>query len=197
MDTLGKLFGTTARVKVLRLFLLNPGESFSLGSVAERARILPTVARREVSTLESVGLVKRANERRRRGRGGVSFRLDEGFAYREALQGLLLNAPLQVAEIRGRLHQVGALKLVIIAGLFLGDFDGRIDMFLVGDRIKETKLTLAIKALEASLGKEIRYALLSTADFRYRLGLYDRLIRDVFDYRHKVVLDRLNIHLPG
>ena len=48
-------------------------------------------------------------------------------------------------------------------------------------------------ALEAELGREIRYAFFTTPDFRYRLGVYDRLLRDVFDYPHRVLLDKIGL----
>jgi hypothetical protein len=50
-----------------------------------------------------------------------------------------------------------------------------------------------IKRLEGEFGREIRYALFSTSDFRYRLGVYDRLIRDVFDYPHRLLLDKIGL----
>ena len=38
------------------------------------------------------------------------------------------------------------------------------------------------EALLAELGRELRYASFTTEDFKYRVGVYDRLIRDVFDF---------------
>jgi hypothetical protein len=52
-----------------------------------------------------------------------------------------------------------------------------------------------IRSLEAEIGKEIRYALLSSENFYYRLNMNDKLVRDVIDYPHSIVLDRLNIGL--
>ena len=49
--------------------------------------------------------------------------------------------------------------------------------------------------LEAEIGKEVRYAWMSTSDFFYRLNMSDRLLRDMFDYPHAIVLDRLDIGL--
>ena len=68
-------------------------------------------------------------------------------------------------------------------------------MLVVGDRMKERKLRTAVRRLEAELGKEVRYSLLSSEQFFYRIGLNDHLVRDVLDYPHKIVLDKLNIGL--
>jgi hypothetical protein len=43
------------------------------------------------------------------------------------------------------------------------------------------------------MGKEIRYSAFETGEFQYRLGMYDKLIRDVLDYPHETVLDKLGV----
>jgi hypothetical protein len=58
--------------------------------------------------------------------------------------------------------------------------------------MKESRLKSAIRDLEAHIGHELRYAAFSTADFTYRLGVYDRLIRDILDYPHQIIVDKLN-----
>lgn len=194
MDVLGKLFGTAARVKLLRLFLFNPTEAFSLAESSERTRSLPTVARKEISLLERVGLLSRKKGGRGKARG-TRWQASPSFTHRESLQQLLLNRPVQPQEIVKRLRRVGSVKLVVVSGLFMGDFDGRIDLLVVGDKIHQGRLMSAIKALETELGREIRYALLRTDDFKYRLGLYDKLMRDILDFPYTVVLDRLHIAL--
>jgi hypothetical protein len=47
--------------------------------------------------------------------------------------------------------------------------------------------------MEAERGKELVYAYLETQDFQYRLGMYDKLIRDILDYPHQVLLDKISI----
>ncbi len=63
----------------------------------------------------------------------------------------------------------------------------------MGDKLEERPLTAAVHLLEAELGRELRFASFSTEQFRYRLGVYDRLLRDVFDYPHRPILDRLGL----
>ena len=82
------------------------------------------------------------------------------------------------------------------ARFFMGDTDethDRHDLLIVGDSPNEKKMLPAIKDLEAEMGKEVRYAIFTTKDFRYRLDIRDRLVRDVLDYPHKVIIDRLEI----
>ena len=113
-----------------------------------------------------------------------------------ALQSFLLGtAPVQQNQVLKQLTRVGRLKLVIIAGAFIQDFDSRIDLLIVGDNIKRIPLENAVRRLEAELGRELRYAVFNSRDFQYRLNVYDKLVRDVLDYPHQKVVNRL--HLPG
>jgi hypothetical protein len=91
------------------------------------------------------------------------------------------------------LRRAGTLRLVALSGLFTGILEPKIDLLVVGDNLDERVLTQAIRSLEAELGREIRYAFFTTVDFRYRLGVYDRLLRDVFDYPHRLLIDKIGL----
>lgn len=190
-DPLTKLFGSDARIKLLRLFLFNPRLSYTVPDAAARARVPERTARREVNVFVAAGLVKRARLRS----PGARFGLNPEFTYLTAFQSLLLNAPERGADIALRLRGIGALKLIVLSGIFVGEWEGRLDMLVVGDRVKDKKLRVAVRRLEAELGKEVRYSLLTQEQFLYRMRLGDRLVRDVLDYPHTIVLDRLNIGL--
>ncbi|MEK7068193.1 MAG: hypothetical protein AAB964_00055 [Patescibacteria group bacterium] len=189
-DTLAKLFGSAARVKLLRLFLFNPRESISAAEAAAHARVEPATARREITNFCTIGLVKRAGRV-----GRTRYTLNPKFRYLAALQGLLLNAPARASDLEKRLKSAGGLKMIIMAGVFVGDWDGRLDLLVVGDRMSDRVLRGRIRGLEAELGKEIRYSAMSTQDFFYRLNMSDKLLRDVLDYPHAIAFDRLNIGL--
>jgi hypothetical protein len=52
-----------------------------------------------------------------------------------------------------------------------------------------------MRRLESEIGRELRYTMLVSEDFLYRLNMNDKLVRDTFDYPHRIVFDRLNIGL--
>jgi hypothetical protein len=189
-DGLQKLFGSPARVKLLRLFLFNPRQTFTVADAAKRARVHDEEARKEILLFISAGIVMRAP----RGKI-VRYMLNAEFEYVAALQNLLLNAPTRGKDIVSRIRRTGTLKLVILSGIFMGEWEGLLDLLLVGDRMKDKKLREEVKKLEAEIGKEIRFTLLSTDEFFYRLNLNDKLVRDVLDYPHSIVFDRLDIGL--
>lgn len=187
-DQLGKLFGSAARVRLLRLFLFHPRQSFTAEDAVRRTRSLGKEVRRELKELLKAKVIRRTAGKRR-------YALDPRYLYTAALQNLLLTVPLKEDTMHERFARAGTVKLIVLAGVLSGDTEGRIDLLIVGDRLKERTLRTVIRSLEADMGKELRYAAMDTRDFRYRLGVSDRLVRDVFDYPHRIAFNRLDMSL--
>jgi len=191
-DPLQKLFGSDARLKLLRLFLFNARQVYTVPDAAQRSRVPERTARKEMTIFGQMGLIKRVPGRRGQ---GARFILSPDFEYLTVLQNLLLNAPARAKDIFERIRKSGTIKLIIVAGVFVGEWEGRLDVLVVGDRIKESQLRTRMRKLESEIGRELRYANLSTEDFLYRLNMNDKLVRDVMDYPHRIVFDKLQIGL--
>ena len=54
--------------------------------------------------------------------------------------------------------------------------------------MKKNVLENAIKTIESEIGREIRYAFFDTKTFQYRYYMFDKLLRDILDFPHEVVL---------
>lgn len=205
MDILAKLFGSQARVKMLRLFLFNKDEVLDSESISGRAKIPIALVRKELGAMEKIQLIKRRSffkdvERKKGGKKVIvkkrtqGWTLDESFLYIEPLQEFFIQtATLHEKDVLGKLRKAGKLKLVIVAGVFIREFDNRIDMLIVGDSINNKKLESAVKDIEAEVGMELKYSFFSTNDFKYRLEMRDRLVRDILDYPHKTLVDRISV----
>ncbi len=205
MDILAKLFGSEAKVKIMRLFLFNPDQPFGRFDIAGRAKVSLPVVRHEIARLRKMGMIKGkrfvVTTTVKRGKKTVLKRKKEGgwilnpaFPYLPAIGNLLINTVLiKHADILRRLNAVGRMKLIILSGVFIQDEDSRVDLLVVGDNIRFAPLENAIRTIESEIGKELRYAAFETADFRYRLGIYDKLVRDILDYPHQKLLDRLGL----
>lgn len=192
METLGKLFGSEAKVKIMRLFLFSPETIFDTSEVAERAKIDTSKVRREITNLEKMGLVKRRSSSKKK--HGHGFVLEGQFPYLVQLQNFLINIePLQPQEIIKKVSKLGSIKLIIVSGVFLQEPESRADLVIVGDNVKRASLENLIKALEAEIGKELRYAYFTTEDFKYRISMFDKLVRDILDYPHKKILNKIGL----
>jgi hypothetical protein len=173
--------------------------------VAERIRNGLTGVRQELSTLRQMRLIKHRTftarvAKKKKGKREIArkkvlgFVLNASFPYLQELRRLLLDRSLvKGEEIVRRLSPAGRLKLVILAGVFIQDTESRLDILVVGDHLRRATVEHKIRAMESEIGKELQYAAFETSEFNYRLGLYDKLVRDVLDYPHIVVLDKLRL----
>ncbi len=189
MEPLARLFNSPARLKLLRLFLFNDDLSFTLPEAAFRINMPKESVRKEFKVLLAAGII-----RKRAGKGIASYTANQRFRYYEALQEFVrATTNLTDVSILRLLKKAGNLRLVALSGLFTGVFETKIDLLIVGDRLEDKYLKKAVRELEAELGRELRYAIFTLADFRYRVGVYDRLVRDLFDYPHRTILDKIGV----
>ena len=185
-ELLGKLFGSIERVKIMRLFLMNPTVAFTKAAIARRSKVSGTTLSRE---LIKSRLSVTAEEGGTRAKG---WQLDLGFPLLAPLKSLLFpTEPFTHEEIVRKFKNGGRIKLIIAAGIFIQDENSRADLLIVGDNLKKRVLDHALKSMEAEIGRELVYGIFETEDFKYRLGVYDKFIRDLLDYPHEVMLDKI------
>lgn len=208
MDILAKLFGSAARVRIMRLFLMNPEDVFDVKDTARRTKVDAATLRKELRLLEEVGLIKSrqfmkleaANKNSGGGKNGDSakkktlgYEQDPKFPFLASLRALVTEIAIGNEDIAARFKDVGHLKVLIVSGVFIDEPDSRVDVLIVGDRLKKPKIEGALRRLEAEIGKELTYGILDTEEFKYRHGIYDKFVRDVLDYPHQVVVNKLNL----
>ena len=122
--------------------------------------------------------------------------LSQKFSYMEALTDFLVRThTVENRAIIKKLERAGKIKAVLVSGIFTRNTEARLDMFVVGDNIKTASMDRIVKSIEADMGKDIRYAVLSAPDFAYRKSMNDKLVRDVLDFPHRVLVDRIGISL--
>lgn len=198
-DPLSILFGSTARVKLLRFFLFNPSKEFLFDDISRRAKLVRRTARTEISALEKAGVIKQKTiymevEGKTKKMKAVGYTLNKDFLELQALQTFLFEtAPIDAKNLLKHLRQAGVLDFVGISGVFVRDFEQRIDVLLAMKKFSQTKVEKAIRALEAEIGMEIRFAAMSSEDLMYRVGMYDKLTRDFFDYPNQVLIDKIGV----
>lgn len=202
-DFLADFLGNKHRARVLRVFALNQPQAFTTAHVAKRTGVNPTIAAREIKVLERLGVLKKAKLSIRVGKEKrtvtgkqkqLAWTFDQGFKYALALSKFVHEtSPVQHKAIIGALKRSGRLSLVILSGNFVGDATRPADLVIVVDSLNEKRLESAIKDIEPQLGNEIRYAVFSLPEFRYRLTVEDRLLRETLDFPHLVLLDKARL----
>jgi len=194
METLAKLFGGQARVRIMRLFLLNFDHNFEIDDIVSRSRVTKTNARKEINTLTSMGFIKQKTITKEGYRGAkkkvTAWSLDTSFHYLDSIRDILIDPALLTQEdLPQRFKQAGKIKLMVVSGVFIGDSKSRADLLIVGDKLKKNILQQVIKSLEAEIGKELDYVVFDTEEFKYRLNMYDKLVCDIIDLPHEKLID--------
>ena len=202
-DFLSLLIGGQNRARVLRVFIFNAADSFTAAQIGKRSRISAKAAEVEIKVLERAGIIKKGmfsiqvGTGSRRVQGNQKEQLwtiDQDFKYLRAVTSFVHEvSPVQGNDIVAALKSSGRLTMVVLSGAFMGDISRPADIIIVADSYNEARIERAIKLLEPEYGREIRYAVFSTAEFRYRMTVHDRLIRDTLDYPHLVLLDKTQL----
>lgn len=202
-ENLSKLFGSVAKLKAIKLFVFNPEQAFDAPLIAQKIKESPSRSRSELNVLEKAKLIKRRvfykTEIRKIRKHKVvkkvktnGWVLNKSFEFLVPLQQFLIKVNhLNPREIARKLGKGGNLKLLVLSGVFIQDPESRVDMLVVGDHLKRGMVEGAVRAIESEMGRELRYAVFDTPDFLYRLGLYDKLIRDILDYPHETIINKI------
>ncbi len=184
MEILGKILGNGARVKIMRLFLQNRGKNFKSKDIAKRSRVAPEITRQEIKLLAGVGFIKKKSA------SSLEWSFNSLFKYANEFEDLLVRSDsLNRENIIKSLKKVGRVKLLLVSGVFIKNDDSRVDLLIVGDKLKRGKIEEEMRKLEAEIGAELAYAVFETKEFLYRLSMYDKLVRDILDYPHEVLLE--------
>jgi len=177
---LKKIFGSGARVKLFRQFLLNPTEEFY---IRELTRILDeqiNSLRRELENLEKIGML-RSKERNRK----KYYQINQHFPLLHELTSVVRKTDEANQEFLKKISKLGDIDILVLSGAFLGQEEADVDLFLVGNVGKE--------GLQSFLndffpGKELRFVTMTREDFLYRLTLNDKFVQSVLSNRDNVIL---------
>ena len=206
MEILSKLLGSRERVKLMRLFLMNPNLFYSLADATKRAKITTGAAKRELALLEEIGFVtvkklamitpEGGNGKKKKSKKAPVknrvWQLNADFFFVEHLKSMF-NADFLAGreDLAERFKNCGKVKLVILSGLFVQDGGTRADILVVGDELRRAAVEGIISTIESEIGREIVYGILDTRDYLFRLTSSDRFVRDVVDYPHKLLIDKM------
>ncbi len=199
MESLGKIFGSNNRVKIMRLFLFNESTAFDIDDITQRSRVKKDQARKEITMLLKIGFLKKKQFSKKllvptkkkdtkptyktvKKQGWV---LNKKFRLIQPLQTLLLDSELvHEKEMVKRLRKAGTISLLVLSGIFTKDDNRKLDILIVGKKLKRDILAKEISIIESEIGRELRYTFFTESEFKYRLSMYDKLVRDVIENEH-------------
>ncbi|OGY54297.1 MAG: hypothetical protein A2912_04645 [Candidatus Buchananbacteria bacterium RIFCSPLOWO2_01_FULL_40_23b] len=201
---LEQLFGSTTRVKLLRLFLNNPSQPFYLRELARKIKTQLNSIRREIDNLEKIGIVKSVqlaastptakvkHQPKIKKSNKKYFLVDSDFILFPELKALLLKAQLLLERsFVSKIEKMSAVKLFILTGAFVGIEGFATDMLVVG-MVNRKKLAGIVKDFEKELNHSINYTSMTVSEFRYRQDITDRFLYDILEGRKIIIIDKIS-----
>ena len=189
------LFGSKTRVKLLHLFLNNPGKAFYVREITRLIDEQINSVRRELANMLEVGIITSNNTDNK-----LYYEVNQRFDHYMPLRAMFADQKItsvsqQVTDDNAGQKELGGLsgvRVVILAGVLVKGSASSVDLIVAGDMSKK-KLAAIIKDIEAAEGRELSYSVLSYDEFYYRLSVRDKFITTVLSNRHVVLADSDNI----
>jgi hypothetical protein len=184
------LFGSKTRVKLLHLFLNNPGKAFYVREITRLIDEQINSVRRELSNMLNVGIITSDTSDNK-----LYYEVNQRYEHYMPLRAIFADQHVEaVAEkeiVTGwhdEIKQLPGARLGIIAGVLVRGSTSTIDILLVGN-IPAAKLKNAIKSIEKTEGRELNYSILSYDEFYYRLSVRDKFITEILNGKYTVLVD--------
>jgi len=164
------LFTSKARVKLLTLFMLNPEGEFFVRQLTRDLDEQINSIRRELDNLKKMGLLKSRMKNRRK-----FYSVNKDFLIYRDLRNIIVKATNSSENLIKQIAKLGNLDFLLISGVFLKK-DTPVDLLLVG-KIDKDELESFLDKLETEA--EIKFSILTTDDFVYRVKCRDQFILDL------------------
>lgn len=192
------LFGSKTRVKLLHLFLNNPGKSFYVREITRLIDEQINSVRRELSNMMEVGIVSSETHDNK-----LYYEVNQRYEYYVPLRAIFADGQMEAKTASSAVSgsqkawadgfgQLPGVRLVIVAGVLVRGSASSVDVLVVGD-VPTTKLKSAIKVAEKQEGRELNYTTMPYEEFYYRLSVRDKFVTEIINGKHAVLADTDNL----
>ena len=186
-DILESLFGSKEKMRLIRFFLLNPEQEYRFDEITKRNMLNFQKTKKELDTLKRIHFIMK-----RVRKGKIFYTLNQNFQFYPELKNLISKANIYPqSENLSKVKNIGNIRRAVISGAFINYPKSKADMILVGDGISRAKLRNLMNNLEAEIGKEIDFVLMTGDEFKYRLNMLDKFILDFLEGPHEEVINKI------
>lgn len=207
---LEKIFGSKARVKILKIFLLNSDERFYIRQLSRDLKLQVNSVRRELNNLEEFGLlisdnntkIKNSKEEKRdlsdnekNKKGSLKekkyYWINKNFILFSEIKSLIVKSQILSGEsFIKKLKIFCDPKFILLSGMFLTNDSSPTDVLIVAD-VEQSKLLNIIQDLESELNREIKFTVLTEDEFKYRQEVADVFLHSVLNSKKIILLDKI------
>ena len=194
--SIDSLFGSKTRVKLLHLFLNNPGKAFYVREITRLIDEQINSVRRELSNMLRVGVIVSDTAENK-----LFYQVNNKYEFYSAFAQIFADskrAPQRAsraAEKSNWLSEIKSLKgqrLVVIAGRLVEGSASPVDVLFVGSTSAK-KIKDVVANIETEERADINYSAMSYDEFYYRWSVRDRFITEIIAGKYTVVVDTDNM----
>lgn len=200
VTTIDALFGSKTRVKLLHLFLNNPGKAFYVREITRLIDEQINSVRRELSNLLNVGVITSATSDNK-----LFYEINQRYDFYVPFRAIFAGETIESAKSQKpsrattvsdipeqtwckEIRRLAGIRVAVIAGALVKGSASKVDLLLVGST-PPTKIKTLIDAIEKEEGRSVTYTTLTYDEFYYRLSVRDRFVNELLTNKHSVVVD--------
>jgi len=212
---LNNFFGSKARVKILKIFLLNSEAKYYIRQLSRDLSLQVNSVRRELSNLEKFGLLVSNKENNTTNTDNLSneegkdseldkqsihpflrqekkyYQVNKNFVLFQEIEALIIKSQALAGQtFIDRLAQISSPKLLIFTGFFANNPESKTDILLVGE-VDRVELLEIISSLEKEINREINYTVMDEKEFLYRREIGDVFLKEILDGRKNILINEL------
>ena len=188
------LFGSKTRVKLLHLFLNNPGKAFYVREITRLIDEQINSVRRELSNMMTVGIVTSDTADNK-----LYYEVNQRYEHYVPLRAIFADQQVEAIDVgesaiswQDMISGLPGTRLAVTAGVLVRGSTSSVDILLVGET-SVPKVKKMMKDIEKIEGRELNYSILSYDEFYYRLSVRDKFITEILNGKHAVLLDTDNM----
>jgi len=186
-EIFSQLFDSRTRSRLVKFFMLNDKESYTATEIAKKNQLTSQQVNRELMRLERIKMIISRSKK-----GHRFFETNRNFIFYPELKNLVIKSnTLPECRSLHRIKTLGKVKLALISGIFLNYPKGRADLLIVGDELSRAKLKHLLESLEAEVGREINYSIMSSDEFKYRTDMLDKFVMEFLEGPYEEIICKI------
>ena len=176
------LFCSDTRIRLLKLFLTNPGKDFYLREIHREIGGTLSAIRKELGSLEKIKLVNSWSRGRMK-----YYQINEDHPLYGELKSMIYKTVALGDVIRDELKDISDIEAVVIYGSVAGNKEksySDIDLLIIG-KPDEGRIYHAISKIEANSKREINFVTFSPEEWRQKVKAENSFALDIL--RNKTI----------
>lgn len=187
-EIFSQLFESRVKARLIKFFMLNDKREYSSQEVVNKNKMGAAQTARELQRFEKMKMIIVRTKK-----GKKYFQTNTDFIFYPELKNLVVKSnTMPECRSLNQIKGLGKVKLALISGVFLNYPKGRADLLVVGDEISRAKLKHLLENMEAEVGKEINYSLMSSDEFKYRTDMLDKFIMDFLESPYEEIICKVS-----